>query len=109
MKSLPKSVQNAITEFSRLPGIGPKSAQRLAFHLLRQDKKVSAQLGEVCNGSGWGSERVSCGVFYDLSKGRRHHALMPVISLTVDIPVSWFATERSMRTFGVSLAVESYF
>lgn len=75
----------------------------------RVDKKVNVQLGSVKSGSGWGSERVSCGVFYDLSKGRRHHALMPIVSLTVDIPVSWFATERSLRTFGVSLAVESYF
>jgi len=96
-------------------GLGARLGYTLVKHWCdswsdcRQDKKVSAQLGEVCNGSGWGSERVSCGVFYDLSKGRRHHALMPVISLTVDIPVSWFAAERSMRTFGVSLAVESYF
>ena len=28
-------VQDLIEEFGRLPGIGPKSAQRLAFHLLR--------------------------------------------------------------------------
>ena len=34
--SLPKSLQNLINEFSRLPGIGPKSASRLAFYLLRQ-------------------------------------------------------------------------
>lgn len=31
---LPKSVQNLIEEFSKLPGIGPKSAARLAFYLL---------------------------------------------------------------------------
>ncbi|MBD3270385.1 recombination protein RecR [Candidatus Peregrinibacteria bacterium] len=32
---LPDSVQKVIDEFSRLPGIGPKSAQRLAMHLLQ--------------------------------------------------------------------------
>jgi len=32
--SLPKSVQNLIDQFSRLPGIGPKSAARLTFYLL---------------------------------------------------------------------------
>lgn len=32
---LPKSIQQLIEEFSRLPGVGPKSAQRLAMHLLR--------------------------------------------------------------------------
>lgn len=33
--SLPKSVRTLIEEFSRLPGIGPKSAQRLAIYLLK--------------------------------------------------------------------------
>lgn len=36
MSSLPKSIQNLINELSKLPGIGPKSAQRLAFYLLKQ-------------------------------------------------------------------------
>lgn len=31
---LPKSIQNAIDEFSRLPGIGPKSAARIVFYLI---------------------------------------------------------------------------
>lgn len=31
---LPKNIQNLIDEFSRLPGIGPKSAARLTFYLL---------------------------------------------------------------------------
>jgi recombination protein RecR len=30
-------IQDLIEEFGRLPGIGPKSAQRLAFHLLQVD------------------------------------------------------------------------
>ncbi len=34
MSVLPKSVSNVIESFERLPGIGPKSAQRLAFYLL---------------------------------------------------------------------------
>jgi len=34
--SLPKSLQNLINEFSKLPGIGPKSASRLGFYLLKQ-------------------------------------------------------------------------
>jgi len=32
---LPKSLSNLIESFERLPGIGPKSAQRLAFYILR--------------------------------------------------------------------------
>jgi recombination protein RecR len=36
MSVLPKSIQNLINEFSKLPGIGPKSASRLTFYLLKQ-------------------------------------------------------------------------
>jgi len=34
MRLLPKAVSNVIESFERLPGIGPKSATRLAFYLL---------------------------------------------------------------------------
>lgn len=34
MKKLPKAVRQLIEKFERLPGIGPKSAQRLVFYLL---------------------------------------------------------------------------
>lgn len=37
MPSLPSSLQRAIQEFSKLPGIGPKSAQRLVFYLLKKE------------------------------------------------------------------------
>jgi len=37
MTKLPTSLQKLINELSRLPGIGPKTAQRLAFYLLKQD------------------------------------------------------------------------
>jgi len=35
MSVLPKSIQNLINEFAKLPGIGPKTASRLAFYLLK--------------------------------------------------------------------------
>ncbi len=37
MLRLPSSLERAINEFGKLPGIGPKSAQRLAFYLLKKD------------------------------------------------------------------------
>lgn len=58
---LPRSVQKLIDEFARLPGIGPKSASRLTFYLLRaadnqaldlsaalHDLKERTQLCSVC-------------------------------------------------------------
>lgn len=44
---LPKTIERLIQEFSRLPGIGPKTAERLTFHLLRSDEKKSGELGEA--------------------------------------------------------------
>jgi recombination protein RecR len=38
------AVQDLIDELGRLPGIGPKSAQRLAFHLLQSDPADVARL-----------------------------------------------------------------
>ncbi|MGI8983174.1 MAG: recombination mediator RecR [Acidimicrobiales bacterium] len=37
-------VQSLIDEFGRLPGIGPKSAQRIAFHLLKLPKEDAFRL-----------------------------------------------------------------
>jgi len=37
-------IQELIDEFRGLPGIGPKSAQRLVFHLLKQPQAASEQL-----------------------------------------------------------------
>ena len=47
---LPKSVRTLIEEFSKLPGIGPKSAQRLAIHLLHSPHSRLKPLGEAVLG-----------------------------------------------------------
>ncbi len=41
---LPESIQSLITALERLPGIGPKSASRLAFYLLRASEDVAMDL-----------------------------------------------------------------
>ncbi len=43
----PKAVQRLIDEFSRLPGIGPKSASRLTFFLLRGDSQQPQDLAQA--------------------------------------------------------------
>lgn len=42
-----RPLQHVIDELSRLPGIGPKSAQRLAFYLLRRNPQDVKALGEA--------------------------------------------------------------
>jgi len=44
---LPKSVRSLIEEFSKLPGIGQKSAQRLAMHLLKSPNSKIEPLGKA--------------------------------------------------------------
>jgi recombination protein RecR len=40
-------IENAVNEFSRLPGIGKKTALRLVLHLLKQDISESDRFGET--------------------------------------------------------------
>jgi recombination protein RecR len=47
---LPEPIQKLINAFERLPGIGPKSASRLAFFLLRADESFSDDLAEALTG-----------------------------------------------------------
>ena len=41
------AVQNLIDELGRLPGVGPKSAQRIAFHILNADASDMARLANA--------------------------------------------------------------
>lgn len=41
------AVQELIDEFGRLPGIGPKSAQRIAFHILEADREDMNRLADA--------------------------------------------------------------
>jgi recombination protein RecR len=43
----PKAVQNLIDQFARLPGIGPKSASRLTYFLLRGDGEQPRDLAQA--------------------------------------------------------------
>jgi recombination protein RecR len=44
---LPEPIQDLINAFSRLPGIGPKTASRLTFHLLRASEDLAFDLAEA--------------------------------------------------------------
>ena len=63
MNSFPDSILQLIEVFSSFPGIGKKTAQRMAFHVLRSSSNIASQLSEsvinmkskirfcsVCNG-----------------------------------------------------------
>ena len=47
MEYYSNQISRLIEELSRLPGIGPKSAQRLAFHLIHMPKEQVEKLAET--------------------------------------------------------------
>jgi recombination protein RecR len=65
----PGPINRLITELSRLPGIGQRSAQRLAFHILRADDDEAAALADAVREV---KEKVGlCEVCFNLSEGPR--------------------------------------
>ena len=85
-------VQDLIDELGRLPGVGPKSAQRIAFHLLDADpvdvRRLAAVLVEVkdkvrfCVTCGNVSEDEHCRVCRD---PRRDPAVLCVVEESKDV------------------------
>ncbi|MEN9969894.1 MAG: hypothetical protein RLZZ229_102 [Actinomycetota bacterium] len=73
-------VQELIDELGRLPGVGPKSAQRIAFYLLQaeddQAKKLAQVLNEVkervrfCEICGNVTEEIQCNICRDVRRNR---------------------------------------
>src|SRR5215208_4339946 len=47
MSSYTHSIQNLMNELARLPGIGMRSAERIAFHLLKQSPEEAMKLSEA--------------------------------------------------------------
>ncbi|MFQ6674549.1 MAG: recombination protein RecR, partial [Fidelibacterota bacterium] len=45
MKALPDSLNRLVEGFSQFPGIGKKTAQRMAFHLLKSERELAVELG----------------------------------------------------------------
>ena len=62
-------VQDLVDELGRLPGIGPKSAQRIAFHLLRLPAEDAKRLAKAIVEA---KERVSwCRRCYNIAEGEQ--------------------------------------
>ncbi len=87
-------VQHLIDELARLPGIGQKSAQRLAFHLLNVEEADAVRLAEavvemrrdvrLCSRCFNVTADEECSICRDL---RRDPAVLCVVERAQDIPV----------------------
>ena len=92
MQSAP-SIQVLLDEFERLPGIGPKSAQRIAYHILNGDRAQAERLARAivdvkdvvhfCPQCFNYAEGPLCAV---CSSTRRDRGLICVVSEPRDIP-----------------------
>jgi recombination protein RecR len=61
---LPEALSQLVQLLAQLPGIGPRSAQRIALYLLEQDPVYTSQLAESISGVGAKVKRCpSCGGF----------------------------------------------
>jgi len=97
-------VQELIDELGRLPGIGPKSAQRIAFHILQTESfdvtRLSEVLAEVrdkvrfCEICGNVTEQPTCTICRD---PRRSHATICVVEEAKDV----VAIERTREFRGL--------
>jgi recombination protein RecR len=98
MPNIPRSVQSCIEAFERLPGIGPKTAQRLTYHLLHAPKeeaqalaKAAVELKEktvICSVCFNISEKDPCDFDTDMHRDRS------VIAVVED-PLDLLALERA--------------
>ncbi|MHB1293354.1 MAG: recombination mediator RecR [Anaerolineae bacterium] len=66
MAATPKAVTRLIESFSRLPGIGPKTASRLAYYLLRAGQEEALVLSEAL--ADLHARTVFCSVCYNISE-----------------------------------------
>lgn len=91
-------VQNLIDELGRLPGIGPKSAQRIAFHILKVDAEDARRLARSISEA---KERVSwCRRCFNFAEGElctfcRDERRDPQIVCVVEEPRDIVAIERT--------------
>jgi recombination protein RecR len=96
-------VQDLIDELGRLPGVGPKSAQRIAFHLLAADpvdvRRLAAVLVEVkdrvkfCSVCGNVAEEETCRICRDPRRD-------PAVLCVVEEPKDVVAIERTREYRG---------
>ncbi len=94
------AIQECVDAFRRLPGIGPKGAQRIVFHLLTQDPEAASRIAASCESL---HERVDlcrrCHILVEGEAGGENCAVCggrdPSVLCVVQEPADVFALERA--------------
>jgi recombination protein RecR len=104
MQPLAEPVSNLIDAFSQLPGIGPKTATRLAYYLLRSDEAVAIKLARALEELK--QRTVFCSICFNIAdqdpcpvcdNQQRDHGLICVVEEPLDVQ----AIERTREFMGV--------
>ena len=97
---LPAPIQKLIDAFSRLPGIGPKTASRLTFFLLNAPQEVAEELSEALHDLK--ANTVDCGVCFNVTIAGRTECEIcasperdPGVVCVVEEPLDVLALERT--------------
>jgi len=96
-------VQTLIDELGRMPGVGPKSAQRIAFYLLKLSKEDAQRLAEAINEV---KERISfCTRCYNIAEGELCGLCLderrdPTVVCVVEEPRDIVAVEKTQEFRG---------
>ena len=104
MDTTPRVVTRLIEELHRLPGIGPKTAQRLTFYLLRAPKEQAQSLAEALAGL---KERVvTCSICQNIAEENpcaicRDDSRDRAIICVVEEPLDVLALERTREYHGL--------
>ena len=103
---LPEPIQNLIDAFSRLPGIGPKTASRLTFYLLRTPEGLSTDLAEALQALKTSTS--TCEICYNITLSGREKCEICAsperdqeIICVVEEPLDVLALERTGGYLGV--------
>ena len=94
------AIEECIEAFRRLPGIGPKSAQRIVFHLLTKDPEAARRIASACGAL---HERVrlcpTCAMLVEGEAGGADCRVCgdrdPSLLCVVEEPADVFAVERA--------------
>ncbi len=97
---LPEPIQNLINALSRLPGVGPKTASRLTFYLLRAPEDISHDLAEALITLKSGT--TYCQICYNITTAGREQCEVcssdhrdPGLICVVEEPLDVLALERT--------------
>ena len=104
MDTTPRAVTRLIDEFHRLPGVGPKTAQRLTFFLLRAPKEQAQSLAEAL--VQLKDRIVSCSICANIAEENpcaicRDEARDRSIVCVVEEPLDVLALERTREYHGL--------